>query len=362
MASATDIHHMRSALTLARRGLGRTWPNPSVGCVIVNKDGHVIGRGVTGDGGRPHAETLALARAGSEAKGGSIFVSLEPCAHHGQTPPCTGFIIESGIKRVVAGCVDPDPRVAGQGIRQLQAAGIAVEVGVLEAEAREVNRGFILRVTENRPLVTLKSATSVDEKIATQVGTRTQISGEMAMRRVHLERARHDAILVGIGTVLADDPLLTTRLPGFEHNSVRIVLDTHLRMPKDSRLVQTATKHPLWIVHNVSEPGASGAALEKAGARLLRAGSMEPKAVLGLLAAEGITRVLVEGGAKINTSFLKSGFCDYFLHFRSPMRIGDSGVPALEGYGLTDLAGFGFGKASTVSLGEDLLEIYTRRQ
>ncbi len=357
MSSSTDIHHMRAALALARRGLGRTWPNPSVGCVVVNKDGQVVGRGVTGDGGRPHAETIALKQAGIEAKGGCVYVSLEPCAHHGETPPCTGFLIESGVKRVVAACTDPDPRVAGKGMRQLKIAGIEVETGVLEEEALALHQGFILRVTEDRPVVTLKSATSSDGKIAEKAGVRTQISCELAMRRVHLERSRHDAVLVGIHTVLADDPLLTTRLPGYDHNVVRVVLDSDLRTPPDSQLVKTASEHPLWIIYKEGD----GAALEKAGAKLFQIDPKNVSEVLKLLAQEGITRLLVEGGAKVNTAFLEAGFCDRFLHFQAPLKIGSNGVDALIGHDIVDLEqGFGLKKSKTAAFGEDLLEIYTR--
>ena len=357
MSSNNDTYYMQNALALARRGLGRTWPNPSVGCVVVSKEGRVVGRGVTGDGGRPHAETRALAQAGIEARAGCVYVSFEPCAHQGKTPPCTDSLIASGVKRVIAACKDPDPRVAGKGIGQLREAGIEVVLGVLEDQALALNRGFILRVTENRPLVTLKSATSSDGKIAKAAGVRTQITGELSMIRTQLERSRHDAILVGIGTALADDPLLTTRLPGHSHDIVRVVLDSDLRISEDSQLVQTASDYPLWVIYKEGD----GGVLEKAGAQLFQAETKNLKEVLGILAQEGITRLLVEGGAKINAAFLEAGFCDRFLHFQAPMEIGEDGVDALEGYNIIDLEqDFGLKKCKTEALGEDLLEIYSR--
>ncbi|GJL84953.1 MAG: riboflavin biosynthesis protein RibD [Micavibrio sp.] len=356
MPPLNDIHHMLSALALARRGLGRTWPNPSVGCVIVNKSGQVVGRGVTGDGGRPHAETIALKQAGTEAKGGCVYVSLEPCAHHGETPPCTDSLIKSGVKRVVLTSEDKDSRVAGKGIKLLRDAGIEVEAGVLAEEAYEINQGFNLRVTENRPLVTIKSATSSDYKIAEKARTRTQITGERSMMRAQLERSQHDVVLVGINTVLTDDPLLTSRLPGHDHDIVRVVLDSNLRIPVDCQLVKTASQHPLWVIHKEGE----SADLEKAGAKLLQTDPKNAREVLKLLAQEGITRLLIEGGAKVSTAFLEAGFCDRFLHFQAPTEIGNDGVDALMGHSIADLEqDFGLKRQKTSSYGEDFLAIYT---
>src|SRR5580700_4659831 len=231
-----DLGHMRTALGLARRGLGNTWPNPAVGCVIV-KDGRVVGRGWTQKGGRPHAETEALARAGKGAKGATAYVSLEPCSHHGKTPPCAEALIAAGVSRVVAAVEDPDPRVSGRGIARLRAAGIAVEAGLCAAEAAELNAGFFCRVAQGRPLVTLKLAASLDGRIATPTGKSRWITGPAARERAHLLRAAHDAVLIGTGTALADDPQLTCRLPGLEARSpVRIVIDRTLRLPATLRL------------------------------------------------------------------------------------------------------------------------------
>ena len=247
-----DLEHMRAALALARRGLGVTWPNPSVGCVIVNHR-RVVGRAFTAPGGRPHAEPAALAMAGDAAKGATAYVTLEPCCHWGRTPPCTDALIGAGIARVVIAARDPDPRVDSQGSHRLRAAGIAVEEGLLADEARDGLAGFIMRVTAGRPLVTLKLASSLDGRIATKTGESQWITGAAARRAGHAIRGRNDAVMVGIGTVLADDPDLTCRIPGFrEIPTVRIVADSRLRTPPTSRLATTARQHPVWILHRAS--------------------------------------------------------------------------------------------------------------
>jgi diaminohydroxyphosphoribosylaminopyrimidine deaminase/5-amino-6-(5-phosphoribosylamino)uracil reductase len=359
MTSQDDIYHMRSALALARTGLGRTWPNPSVGCVIVDRHGHVVGRGRTADDGRPHAEAAALAQAGHEAKGGTAYVTLEPCANHGRAAPCTGYLIEAGIARVVFAHVDPNPAVNGQGMRQLHAAGIEVETGVLEVEALEMNAGFINRITRSRPFVTLKSAVSIDGKIAEQKGKRTYLSGELSLQRVHLERAKHDAVLAGIGTVLIDDPLLTARVQGLDHRTVRVVLDSSLRIPLDSQLVRSANDYRLWIFHR-DDPEDKAGTLEKAGVKLFK--DTDVKEVCARLAEEKLTRLFVEGGAEVQSSFLKAGMCDRFLLFRTKKSLGSGGVDALAGHKLDDLSGkFGLKLRESRSYGEDLLEIYARQ-
>ncbi len=361
MASLTDIQYMKSALTLARRGLGRTSPNPSVGCIIVKK-GVIVGRGWTGDGGRPHAETRALKQAGREAKGACAYVTLEPCAHHGQTPPCAKALIDAGVARVVVACGDPDSRVAGRGVEMLREAGIVVECGILEDDALTLNKGFILRVTQARPFVTLKTATSNDGKIAPCKGVQEWITGMQARKFTHLERSSFDAILVGIGTVLSDDPVLSTRLEGYEHQIIRVVLDTNLRIPLKSQLVQSASSHPLWIVHNVKEEGVHVVKLQDAGARLFRCNTRDVSALLALLAEQGVTRLLVEGGAKVHTQFLEQGYCDRFLRFKAPYKeMGEAGLPALEGHDIEALeADFGLKCQKIMALGEDLLEFYQK--
>ncbi|HEX5079092.1 MAG TPA: bifunctional diaminohydroxyphosphoribosylaminopyrimidine deaminase/5-amino-6-(5-phosphoribosylamino)uracil reductase RibD, partial [Geminicoccaceae bacterium] len=225
-----DRHFMAVALRLAARGLGSVWPNPAVGCVLVHGE-RIVGRGWTQPGGRPHGEVEALRRAGAAALGATAYVSLEPCAHYGRTPPCTMALLQAGVRRVVAATLDPDPRVDGRGIEQLRQAGVEVALGVGRAAAEALNAGFILRVRAGRPLVTLKLATSLDGRIATRRGDSRWITGEPARARAHLLRARHDAIMIGSGTALADDPSLTCRLPGLEERSpARVVLDRRLRL------------------------------------------------------------------------------------------------------------------------------------
>ncbi|OJW24791.1 MAG: riboflavin biosynthesis protein RibD, partial [Rhodospirillales bacterium 69-11] len=246
--SAADIAHMRSALALARRGLGSTWPNPSVGCVIV-RDGRVVGRGTTASGGRPHAEPLALDMAGPLARGATAYVTLEPCCHWGRTPPCTDALIAAGIVRVVVATRDPDRRVDSQGVARLREAGIEVVEGVLEAEAQAVLAGFTQRIRTGRPLVTLKLATTLDGRIATAGGESQWITGPPARRMAHALRGRHDAVMVGVGTVMADNPELTCRIAGFRTRPlVRVVADSHLRTRLTARLLASAADTPSWFL------------------------------------------------------------------------------------------------------------------
>ena len=242
-----DRHFMAVALRLAERGLGRVWPNPAVGCVLV-RDGRIVGRGWTQPGGRPHAEVEALRRAGEAALGATAYVSLEPCAHYGRTPPCTMALLQAGIRRVVVAALDPDARVDGRGVEQLRQAGVDVALGVGRTEAEAINAGFFLRVRAGRPLVTLKVATSLDGMIATRTGESQWITGDLSRARGHLLRARHDAIMIGSGTALADDPSLTCRLSGLEDRSpVRLVLDRRARLSPDSKLATSASNVPTWL-------------------------------------------------------------------------------------------------------------------
>ncbi len=359
MTAPDDTHFMKHALALAQDGLGLVWPNPAVGCVIV-KDGEVIAATRTQDGGRPHAESVALEMAGDLARGATAYVSLEPCNHHGKTPPCAQALIDAGIKRVVIACRDPDPRVSGAGIKALEDAGVEVVTGVCEAEALELNAGFFLRVTEGRPLVTLKAAVSADGKIALQGGKNTWITGEEARRYGHFERSQHDAILVGIGTALADDPALTTRYPGVDHALVRIVLDTHLRLPESAQLVKTAHDCPLWVFYSPGANAGQREKLAKAGVRLFESALMDVADILKTLAAEGLTRVLVEGGAQVHASFIRAGLFDRVLIFRAPKIIGDDGLPLFGGLEMDHLSAIRpLKRQKTMALGEDLLEIYT---
>src|SRR5216683_3136782 len=293
----SDLQAMRAALALARRGLGRVWPNPAVGCVILNED-KVVGRGWTQPGGRPHAETEALARAGAAAHGATAYVTLEPCCHWGRTPPCADALIAAGLSRVVVALEDPDPRVAGGGVARLRAAGIAVEAGLGAAEAAEINAGFFQRVRLGRPLVTLKLATSLDGRIATASGESRWITGPAARERAHLLRATHDAILVGTDTVLTDDPQLTCRLPGLAHRSpVRVLIDRHLRIPPSARLIAEARQVPTWVVTLGSADPNRQKGLRAAGVMVIPAepnatGHIDLNAALGLLAERGLTRLL----------------------------------------------------------------------
>jgi len=355
----TDLLHMRHALALAERALGTTAPNPAVGCVIV-KDERVVGRGWTQAGGRPHAEAVALAQAGDGARGATAYVTLEPCAHQGQTPPCANALIEAGIARVVVAVEDPDPRVCGKGIAMLWDAGVEVVSGVLEREAALLNQGFFLRVKESRPLVTLKVAASLDGKTATVSGQSKWITGPEARRHGHLLRARHDAILVGVETALADDPELTCRIAGLEDRSpLRVVLDTRLRLPETSKLVKTAKQNPTLVFTAVD--GRLGDAEVVRVARDAR-GRPDVGAVLNELARRGITRLLVEGGASVHAAFLDRGLADRLEVFRAPLVIGASGKSAIDA-----LAAFDLDEASRFvslgrrALGDDLLESFAAR-
>src|SRR4051794_13687834 len=245
-----DAEHMRAALALARRGLGSTWPNPAVGCVIV-RDGRVVGRGTTAPGGRPHAEAVALEMAGDAARGATAYVTLEPCSHHGQTPPCADALVMAGVSRVVIACVDPYPKVNGAGIARLEATGIEVTTGVLGADAEAQQSGFMTRVRQGRPMVTLKLATTLDGRIATRSGESQWITGPEARRFSHALRAQHDAVMVGVGTVMSDDPELTCRITGLRRGrDLRVIVDSHLRTRLMSRVVASAREVPTWFLHS----------------------------------------------------------------------------------------------------------------
>lgn len=372
MASATkstteaDRRHMAHALMLAARGLGRVSPNPAVGCVIVG-DGRIVGRGWTQPGGRPHAETEALRRAGAAARGATAYVTLEPCSHHGETAPCAEALIGAGVARVVAATTDPDPRVDGRGLDMLRRAGIEVASGLLSGRARALNRGFVLHRTEGRPMVTLKLATTLDGRIATASGESKWITGAAARQGGHMLRAAHDAILVGSGTALADDPELTCRLPGLEdRNPLRVVLDSRLSLPPQSRLVRTAGETPLLVFCSADADAARAAALEAAGAELHRvptaeSGGLDPAAVLGALAEAGVTRLLIEGGAGVAASFVGAGLVDAISWFRAARLIGGDGLAAIRGFGLAALgAAPAFRRAAIADFGDDVLETYLR--
>jgi diaminohydroxyphosphoribosylaminopyrimidine deaminase/5-amino-6-(5-phosphoribosylamino)uracil reductase len=338
-----DAHFMAVALRLAERGLGQVWPNPAVGCVVV-KDGWIVGRGWTQAGGRPHAEFEALRRAGNRALGATAYISLEPCAHYGRTPPCTMALLHAGIRRAVVAATDPDPRVDGRGIEQLRQAGVEVALGLRKDEAERLNAGFFLRVRAGRPLITLKLAASLDGRIATRSGESRWITGEEARRRAHRLRATHDAIMIGSGTALADDPELTCRLPGLEGRSpVRIVLDGRLRTAPGRRLARTARKVPTWVITRADADSRRRAALERCGVEVLTVGTaagehIDLHGALAALAARGLTRVLVEGGSQLAAALLRARLVDRLAWFHGPLVIGGDGLPAVAALGADALA------------------------
>jgi diaminohydroxyphosphoribosylaminopyrimidine deaminase / 5-amino-6-(5-phosphoribosylamino)uracil reductase len=339
--AAEDMRFMSLALSLGRRGRGRTWPNPAVGAVLV-KSGVIVGRGWTQAGGRPHAEIEALGRAGEAAYGATLYVTLEPCSHFGKSPPCADAIIAAGVARVVSALEDPNPKVAGSGHARLRAAGIAVDVGIGAAEARHDHAGHIRRICDGRPQVMLKLAISADGKAGAAGRCPLAITGEWVRDRVHLLRAQSDAIMIGIGTALADDPLLTCRLPGMEGCSpVRVVLDSSLRLPSGSRLVRTAHEAPAWVFSEDRGTDAQRHILAAAGVEIVRtpgqAGRLDPSAVLKLLAERGITRLMIEGGPTLAAAFVTADLVDEAVLFQSPKAIGEDGIDALDGLPLTAL-------------------------
>jgi diaminohydroxyphosphoribosylaminopyrimidine deaminase/5-amino-6-(5-phosphoribosylamino)uracil reductase len=328
---------MRHALGLAARGLGNTSPNPAVGCVIL-RDNRVVGRGWTQPGGRPHAETMALAQAGAAARGATVFVTLEPCAHHGHTPPCAAALVAAGVAHVVTAITDPDPRVAGRGHALLRAAGIAVTEDVCAAEAAALNAGFLKRVTRGLPFVTLKLAASLDGRTAMASGESRWITGPQARRAVHLMRMSHDAVLVGAGTARTDDPDLTVRDMGSAHQPVRVVLDPRLSHSPASRLGRTARDTPVWMLHGRDAPGQARAAWDACGARRIELPDATATSALRALAAEGITRILCEGGATLAASLIRDGLVNELALFTGGVLIGAEGHPALAPLALPALA------------------------
>jgi len=358
--SKADTHHMKTALGLAARGLGRVWPNPAVGCVLVNK-GHVVGRGWTQPGGRPHAEYEALWRAGANAKGATAYVSLEPCFHEGQTPACARLLYDAGVKRVVIATKDPDTRTNGKSVKMLAKLGVTVETGLLGKAARALNEGYFKRTKYNRPMVTLKLATSLDGKIAAEEGKQTWLTGEIAQKYSHRLRATHDAILTGVGTVVADDPLLTCRIEGLsEFSPVRYVLDTNLRIPPKSRLLQKEEEAPVVLITEEEKIPKQLQRLNFDTKETININKLER--VLETISNRGITRLLVEGGSRVNASFLASGLVDHICWFRADDQVlGAEAVPAFferQARTFQDLPGYY--KVRTRQAGTDSLEFVER--
>jgi diaminohydroxyphosphoribosylaminopyrimidine deaminase/5-amino-6-(5-phosphoribosylamino)uracil reductase len=329
-----DEKYMRLALRLARKGTGRTSPNPMVGAVVV-KGGALVGRGYHHRAGEPHAEVLALHQAGKRARGATLYLNLEPCDHFGRTPPCTRAILRAGIKRVVAGMRDPNPLVSGRGIRRLRRSGVRVEVGVLEDECRELNAPFRKYITTRFPFVTLKVAASLDGKVATQSGDSRWISSEISRKRVHRLRQSVDAVVVGIGTVLKDDPMLTARLAGgIRRQPLRVILDSGLRIPLHSRLVQTAGQYPTLVATTRAASLARRQRLAKAKVQVVMIrrdsrGRVSLKELLRELARRGVASLLLEGGSTLNASALREGLVDRLLFFLAPKIIGGRRAPGI---------------------------------
>ena len=332
---------MRHALRLAGRALGVVAPNPAVGCVIVSREGHVIGRGWTGQGGRPHAETIALAEAGAAALGATAYVALEPCSHHGQTPPCASALMEAGVARVVAAVEDPDPRVRGKGFAALRDADIELVTGVCAKQAAELNAGFFKRVREGRPLVTLKIAQSLDGKTATATGESKWITGEAARAYGHLLRARNDAILIGIGTAMADDPQLTCRLSRGGRDPLRVVVDSRLRTPPDARIFHLQST-AITVIATVAQDEGRFAAYRERGAELLSCrdagGRVDLADLLGQLGKRGVQSVLVESGGELAGALLRQGLIDRLVLFYGAKLVGGEGRSPFAGSGVEKMS------------------------
>lgn len=362
--TASDTTHMALALELGRRGQGATWPNPAVGCVIVAGD-TVVGQGWTAVGGRPHAETIALAEAGPRARGATAYVTLEPCAHHGETPPCAEALIEAGVARVVSTFEDSDLRVSGQGFALLRAAGIEVVTGVLQQEAARDLSGFLSRVEKGRPAVTLKLAMSLDGRIATASGHSQWITGEAARGEVHRLRAEHDAVMVGAGTARADDPALTVRGRPVARPPVRVVVSRRLDVPLMSQLARTAGEVPVWMCHGPDADAALQEAWRGLGARLmeckLRGRELDMNSVLSGLGEAGLTRVLCEGGGALAASLLAAGLVDDLVIFTAGLAIGAEGLPGIGALGLSRLdEAQRFTLRDVRSVGGDIVHHWTR--
>jgi len=362
-AAADDARFMTLAFALGRRNLGRTWPNPAVGAVIV-RDNILVGRGWTQPGGRPHAEIEALRHAKKAAQGATLYVTLEPCSHQGKTPPCADAIIKAGIARVVSALEDPNPEVTGSGHKRLAEKGIKVDVGLGAEEARRMHAGHIMRLTKRRPYVILKMAVSADGKAGLAGRKPAPITGDVARVRVWQMRASSDAIMVGIGTVLSDNPQLTCRLPGmFERSPVRVVLDATLKLPLMTSVVATVRETPTWVFTSSRPSGIAEEILQQKGCKVFRVsdddGQLNPEEVLKVLAEQGITRVMVEGGPKLAGSMAAAGLVDEVALLRGARMIGDTGIAPLEGMPLDGLTGQMQARGRE-TLGPDTLDTFAR--
>lgn len=369
-AAERDDHFMSIAVTIASRNVGRTGPNPSVGCVLTQDDGsnaRIIGRAVTAFGGRPHAETIALANAVEPPKGATAYVTLEPCAHHGKTGPCAEALIDAQVSRVVVALEDPNPRVSGQGIAALEKAGITVRVGVASEEAREVIAGFLTRIEKKRPLVTLKVATSLDGRIATHNGASQWITNSTARRRGQMLRATHDAIMVGSTTALVDDPQLTCRIKGLhQHTAIRVIADGRLRLPLTSKLVRSARDIPTWLFTLENGDQARSKAFADCGVDILAVppaenGLMSMPKILEILGERGVNALLVEGGAQLASSLLQDQLVDRLVWFRAPSVIGGDGTGAVAPLGIDHPSGAPhFHLMDSLRLGDNVMDMFEK--
>jgi diaminohydroxyphosphoribosylaminopyrimidine deaminase/5-amino-6-(5-phosphoribosylamino)uracil reductase len=363
-----DRRMMAAALRLGRRNLGQTYPNPAVGAILTrpDRDETVVGRGWTAPGGRPHAETQALAEARDAARGATAYVTLEPCAHSGQTPPCAEALIAAGVARVVTPIADPDPRVSGKGHAMLEAAGIAVMTGVLAAEALRAHAGHVSRVTKGRPHVTLKLAVSADGMIGRREGERMIITSPPSLQLVQAMRAEADAMMIGIGTALVDDPRLNVRLAGLASRSpARIVLDSKARLPLESKLVQSARDLPLILIVGKEAPADRRDALGESGARLIEVevagGKVDILAALSELARQGFTRILAEGGSELAGSLVFADLLDEVVIFRAPVVVGLDGVRAIASSALSAIERSPrYRPVESMQVGEDEMRRYLR--
>ncbi|MGR3714841.1 MAG: bifunctional diaminohydroxyphosphoribosylaminopyrimidine deaminase/5-amino-6-(5-phosphoribosylamino)uracil reductase RibD [Shimia sp.] len=353
---------MALALAMGRRGQGLCWPNPAVGCVIV-KNGRVVGRGNTQPGGRPHAEPVALAQAGAAAAGSTVYVTLEPCAHYGQTPPCAEALIAAKVARVVVAVEDSDARVSGRGLAMLQAAGIEVVTGVMADEAARDLHGFFLKTDLGRPFLTLKLASTLDGRIATATGESRWITGSEARRAVHAMRMRHDAVMVGGGTARADDPSLTVRDMGLRQQPVRVVVSRRLDLPLMSALARTAKDIPVWIAHGADADPNLQKTWQDIGAELLpcdlEGAHISPKSLLNALGVKGLTRVFCEGGGALAASLLAADVVDELITFSAGMVLGAEGHPAIGAMGVERLGEAPrFDLMSQRPVGQDVMSIW----
>ncbi|OQP06086.1 riboflavin biosynthesis protein RibD [Geobacillus sp. 46C-IIa] len=332
-----DEYYMRLALDVAKAGIGQTSPNPAVGAVVVN-GGMIVGLGAHLKAGEPHAEVHAIRMAGEKARGATVYVTLEPCSHYGKTPPCADLLIEAGVRRVVVATTDPNPLVAGKGIDKLRRAGIDVDVGILKEEADELNRMFFHYIATKTPFVTIKYACSLDGKIATAIGESKWITSNAAREDVHRLRAQHDAILVGVNTVMADNPKLTVRIGEQRKNPLRIILDTNLHTPLDAHVVADKEAET-WIITGDGVSREKMKAYERLGVRIVSMASarVDVGDVLRLLGEQRVTSLFVEGGSRVHDSFLRAGAVNEVVAYMAPKLIGGREAP-------TPIGGFGFSR------------------